>query len=57
MRRMRQVLCRFGYQGRGAMNDVRILETDHFVAFRRPEAISDAVIEAVNRNRARRSKS
>ena len=39
------------------LNDVRVLETDHFVAFRQPEAISDAVIEALNPNRARRSKS
>ena len=39
------------------LNDVRFLETDHFVAFRQPEAISDAVIEALNPNRARRSKS
>jgi pimeloyl-ACP methyl ester carboxylesterase len=29
------------------LNDVRFLETDHFVAFRQPEAISDAVIEAL----------
>jgi pimeloyl-ACP methyl ester carboxylesterase len=33
--------------------DVRVLETDHFVAFRQPEAISDAVIEALDTYSAR----
>jgi pimeloyl-ACP methyl ester carboxylesterase len=37
------------------LDDVRSLETDHFVAFRQPESISDAVIEALDPNRARRS--
>lgn len=35
------------------LTDVRFLETDHFVAFRQPEAISDAVIEALDADPAR----
>jgi pimeloyl-ACP methyl ester carboxylesterase len=30
------------------LDDVRLLETDHFIVFRQPEAISQAVIEALD---------
>jgi pimeloyl-ACP methyl ester carboxylesterase len=35
------------------LTDVRFLESDHFLAFRQPEAISDAVIEARDADSAR----
>jgi pimeloyl-ACP methyl ester carboxylesterase len=35
------------------LNDVRLLDTDHFIPFRHPEAVSEVVVEALDPGRVR----